>query len=443
MARNRIQLLSSLLLAAVFVAPQTALGQQTAQPAAAAGPEGYTRAMDVLKKPQKVEFINGKKVFKGTPPCLSWIDPDKEPRAVVLCVHGCGLHNGSYEAFAKRLAPNGIAVYAVDVRGFGSWQEAKGHEDIDFDGCLSDVHDTLRILHKVHPKLPIYILGESMGGAIALREASLFPELVSGLISCVPAGDRFRSTSTDLKVAAKFFLGPNRKFKIGEQIIEQATENPDLRKAWAEDPLARMKLSPKELVQFNMFCNGNKKAAENVKTIPVLILQGKCDNLIKPESTYEIFDKLATTDKQLLVVENQEHLIFEESQFNDPIVNDLVLDMVLSWIDRPLPKHKWEVGRKAADLYKESCALPAKETKKKKEAVSETVAQPPVEPPPAATATRVMPQQSVEPVRPVDPAPPAISVRAKQQVDQAASDAAANAAADAAAAEAFRKMGLP
>src|SRR4030095_14460953 len=34
---------------------------------------------------------------RGTPPCLAWVDADVEPRAVLLCVHGLGLYNGTYE----------------------------------------------------------------------------------------------------------------------------------------------------------------------------------------------------------------------------------------------------------------------------------------------------------------------------------------------------------
>ena len=72
------------------------------------------------------------KKFKGDAPCLSWIDPSVTPWAAVLCIHGLGLNSDAYTALGQKMSPLGIATYAVDVRGFGSWMDAKGHKQIDF-----------------------------------------------------------------------------------------------------------------------------------------------------------------------------------------------------------------------------------------------------------------------------------------------------------------------
>src|SRR5271168_1256801 len=101
-------------------------------------------------------------------PCRAWT-PKGMPKLVLLCVHGLGLNSNSYEGFGKTMSQLGIAVFAVDVRGFGTWMKLEGKEELDFDGCLSDVEQALKTLHKAYPSLHIYILGESMGGAIALR----------------------------------------------------------------------------------------------------------------------------------------------------------------------------------------------------------------------------------------------------------------------------------
>jgi Lysophospholipase len=90
------------------------------------------------------------------------------------------------------------------VRGFGSWTRAQGHEQVDFDCCLEDVKVALNSIRKANPNVPTFLVGESMGGAIALRGASLYPELMDGVISSVPAAERFRQKRTDLKVALEF-----------------------------------------------------------------------------------------------------------------------------------------------------------------------------------------------------------------------------------------------
>ena len=273
--------------------------------------------------------LKGKKpVRRGNAPCLSWLG-EGPVKAVLVLVHGLGLHNGTYESFGKRMSDLGYAAYAIDVRGFGSWMEAKGRENVDFDGCLSDLEKTLKVVRRANPNKPVFLLGESMGGAIALRATALYPELVDGLISSVPAADRFKQNETGLKVAFHFLANPDKPFNVGEGVIKQATNKPELREAWSNDPLARMNLSPKELIQFQMFMNQNHDSAREIVSKPVLIVQGVQDKLVRPQGTVELFNELTTKDKEIVLIPNAEHLIFEENQFNDEVV-----DKVVDWITK-------------------------------------------------------------------------------------------------------------
>ncbi len=307
------------------------------------------------------------KAQRGSPPCLTWIDPDVEPRAVLLCVHGCGLHNGSFKDFGETMAKRGIATYAVDVRGFGSFQRKEGTHGIDLNGCVWDVEETLKVLHKAHPTLPTYLLGESMGGAIALRATAQNQSLVSGLIASVPAGTRFKQYRTGVRVALHALAGPAKDFNIGATIVNQSTKKPELIKEWSEDPLSRMKMSPLDLIQFNHFCDGNVDSAKKVTSIPVLYVQGCKDQLIKPASTFNIFQHTASPDKWLLQIGNAEHLIFEEHQFTDTIV-----DLVVKWIDSPSPK------KAAMDPATASCTFLSKPEEAAAPASTEPVVSEPV-----------------------------------------------------------------
>lgn len=266
-----------------------------------------------------------------TPPCLSWISPVLKPRALLLCVHGLGLYSGSYANFGKRLARLGINVYAIDVRGFGSWMRNGGHDQVDFNGCLNDVKTTLLSIRSANPGLPVFLLGESMGGAIALRAASMYPDLIDGLISAVPSGDRFKQKKTDLKVALQFLKGADKQFDVGSAIVDQATANPKLRDDWASNPLDRMNLSPKELIQFQSFMNDNHDSAKKIITTPVLMVQGNNDKLVKPEGTWDLFNEIASEQKSFLAVPS-EHLIFEEQQDKERIFDRRIDQMTAAWI---------------------------------------------------------------------------------------------------------------
>jgi acylglycerol lipase len=272
-----------------------------------------------------------------SPPCLSWISAPQKPRALLLCIHGLGLYSGSYTNFGRRLSRQRISVYAIDVRGFGSWMKNGGHDQVDFDGCLNDVKTTLLSIRAANPGLPIFLLGESMGGAIALRATSMYPDLVNGLISAVPSGDRFKQKKTDLKVALEYLKGANKQFDVGAAIVDQATANPKLRKDWADNPLDRMDLSPKELIQFQSFMNDNHDSARKITDVPVLMVQGTNDKLVKPEGTWDLFNEIESEQKTFLAVPS-EHLIYEEQQDKEGVDDRRVDQMTIAWIYCHMPE---------------------------------------------------------------------------------------------------------
>lgn len=267
---------------------------------------------------------------KTPAPMRSWVDPNKPPIACLLCVHGLGLQSNSYEFFGKEQANRGLAVYSIDVRGFGSWMNAKGKTKVNFDDCLDDIRIALESIHAANPGLPVYILGESMGGAIALRAASLYPTLVDGLISSVPASERFNQGKTSMKVFLNLLTGFNVA-NVGNDLVNQATQNQKLKSQWQDDPLARLNLSPQELIQFQDFMNFNHDAAKKVASMPVLFVQGTGDQLVKPEGTWELFNDVAAKDKSFFAVPG-EHLIFEEAQTQDAGPRDQNFRVISSWL---------------------------------------------------------------------------------------------------------------
>lgn len=265
-----------------------------------------------------------------TAPCRSWVNPVEKPIACLLCLHGLGLQSNAYEFFGSEQAKRGIAVYAIDVRGFGLWMKAGGKCKVDFNQCLEDVKQTLQTIRAANPDVPVYVLGESMGGAIALRAASMYPELVDGLISAVPAGERFNQEKTSAKVFLNLLTGRNI-MDIGGDLVKQATTNAKLRSQWKDDPLSRLVLKPEELIQFQDFMNFNHDAAKKVTDLPVLILQSNGDQLVKPEGTWQLFNAIASKDKSFFGVPG-EHLIFEEAQTQEAGPRDQNFRVISAWL---------------------------------------------------------------------------------------------------------------
>lgn len=275
---------------------------------------------------------------KQAAPCRSWVNPNEKPIAALLCIHGLGLQSNSYEFFGTEQSKRGLAVYAIDVRGFGSWMKAGGKGNVNFDEALSDIKQACESIRAANPGIPLYILGESMGGAIALRAASMYPDLIDGLISSVPAGERFNQGKTSMKVFLNLLSGFNVA-NVGQDIVNQATQNAKLKSQWQGDPLSRLNLSPQELIQFQDFMNMNHEAAKKLTNMPVLFVQGNGDQLVKPEGTWELFNDVAAKDKSFFAVPG-EHLIFEEAQTQDAGPRDQNFRVITSWLTNKVGRRR-------------------------------------------------------------------------------------------------------
>ncbi|MCB9470669.1 MAG: alpha/beta fold hydrolase [Candidatus Obscuribacterales bacterium] len=256
------------------------------------------------------------------------IDPTKEQKGLIFCLHGLGLNHASYMEFAKKIAPYGYGVVAIDVRGFGSLSKEKGFDKIDMLAGMDDLRAMVSMFRDSNKDSRIFMLGESMGGALALQFTAQFPELVDGLVSSVPSGRRFHSKKTKLLVGLRLLDDPKAPFAIGKRVINQATDNDTIKEKWLSDPANRLKISPDELLNFEAFMKHNQKYACEIKKTPVIVFQGFRDHLVRPNGTYALYQALSTRDKDLLFVGDREHLVFEEGAASDKIVS-----MLAAWLN--------------------------------------------------------------------------------------------------------------
>ncbi|MDF1749905.1 MAG: alpha/beta fold hydrolase, partial [Alphaproteobacteria bacterium] len=91
---------------------------------------------------------------------------DQAPKAVLVALHGFNDYSHAFADAAPIWAQAGIAVYAYDQRGFGATQgRGLWHGT---EAMVSDLANVTYILRSRYPSVPIAVLGESMGGAVAL-----------------------------------------------------------------------------------------------------------------------------------------------------------------------------------------------------------------------------------------------------------------------------------
>ncbi len=264
-----------------------------------------------------------------TLPVIGWLPEQKPAKAAILCVHGLGLDNHAFTRFGYQMSQKGYAVYAMDVRGFGAWLTTPGQEELRLNEAINDVGSVLGLISDRHEDTPIYLLGESMGGAIALRAGAKFSKNLHGVISSVPSAERFQARKMGLTVAVHFLNNPNKPFRVGDMVTQQATAIPQVREAWHDDLKAKMEMTPKELMKFAVFMRETKQVCSKLNSLPVFFVQGLKDRLVKPKGTYELFDAVTSQDKDLFIIGSEEHLIFETFK-----QSNMLLEALTSWMQK-------------------------------------------------------------------------------------------------------------
>jgi acylglycerol lipase len=173
-------------------------------------------------------------------PLRHWL-PAGAPRAVILALHGFNDYSNAFAGPGAAWARLGIATYAYDQRGFG---EAPGRGRWAGSRRLADdAAAAAQLLRQRHPGVPLYLLGESMGGAVAVLAASgksgaAVPD-VDGVILVAPAVWG-RETMTLLERVGLWFarLTPAATFSADIVPVEiRPSDNIAMLRAFNADPL--------------------------------------------------------------------------------------------------------------------------------------------------------------------------------------------------------------
>ncbi len=279
---------------------------------------------------RKVRSISAEKIdlIDGMPAILFWRSKSNESKASVLCLHELGMHGGVFDDLASKLSQKGYNVYAMDLRGFGGWSDRGSEGKMNLKNTLSDISKVSEAIGKREPGSKLFLLGEAMGGALALEAAAKFPDTIAGVISSAPGGEHFNAFQNYLSVGSRFTTG-NKRYNKGEELMALATPKKELQQAFKNDSNVRLDLEPSELMTCQFYMYKTKRFARQIKDTPVMIVQGLKDGESKPEGAKRIFDNLGTKDRKYLTVEDGDHYVYEDTS-----VNDKALQETIAWLER-------------------------------------------------------------------------------------------------------------
>jgi alpha-beta hydrolase superfamily lysophospholipase len=265
------------------------------------------------------ESFDGIKIFYRT-----W-KPSKKLDRIVIVAHGMGGHGEFFALLADHLVNHGIMVVAPDYRNHG-YSDGKKGDLKKFKYILEDLNLLIGFIREQHPEIPIFLLGESMGGCVSINLVGLYQEVsssLSGLILFAPAVKLNFSKKMWIGISALFILLlPVRLFSPSKAIIptkgreEDGIRNPIHIQYDKEDPIHLDKTSPRYLLNLFRYIRKTIRVASQI-SIPTLIFQGTDDKGISPDGVRRFYNHVASKDKRIILIEGGYHSLLADPGFQD------------------------------------------------------------------------------------------------------------------------------
>ncbi len=216
--------------------------------------------------------------------------PAGKVQAVVLALHGFNDSRDAFEYPAPTLTDAGILVYAPDQRGFGA---APGRGLwAGKDAMIDDAVTIAALLRAKHPGKRLVMMGESMGGAIAMCAATSRAPDVDGYVLLAPAvWGRARMNyfmQGGLWLASTFLPG----LAVGPGPIHVVPcDNREALIRLSRDPLT-MRTTRFDTLRGLVDLMDAALAAAPAFTAPGLFLYGGHDELVPPDATRSVWKNL-------------------------------------------------------------------------------------------------------------------------------------------------------
>jgi len=265
-------------------------------------------------------------------PVRSWL-PKKNPvKAVIVGLHGFNDYSNCFAIPGEYLSRHGISFYAYDQRGFGG---APGRGLwAGIEAYTNDLTCFVKEIRKRHPGVPLYVLGESMGGAVTMVAATgSKPPDVDGVILVAPAvwGRKTMPWYQRWLLAVTSHTLPWLKL-TGKELNVKPTDNKEVRRSISRDPLFIKATRIDAMYGLTNLMDEALSRAEKLP-LPALVQYGKNDQVIPKEPVLLMLNKLPKAARKAFY-EHGYHMLLRDLQGEKPLAD------IVAWIidhNKPLP----------------------------------------------------------------------------------------------------------
>lgn len=258
-------------------------------------------------------------------PVKKW-NGDGPVTAVIIALHGFNDYRMAFDAPATWWARHGITTYAYDQRGFGD--TAGRGIWAGTEALKSDLRLMVSSVRRQHPDARVLVLGESMGGAVAMAalcdgEGGRLP--VDGVILAAPAVWGWSSMNPLYRVA--LWLSAHTipwKRVTGGSLEITPSDNIEMLRALGRDPLVIKKTRIDAVYGLTGLMERAYRNASKLN-VPILLLYGRHDEIIPAEPIHKVAERLNGASRTI-IYENGYHMLLRDLQA------EVVWRDILEWI---------------------------------------------------------------------------------------------------------------
>lgn len=228
-------------------------------------------------------------------PLRRWLPARGAPRAVIVALHGFNDYANAFAMPAPFWAERGIATYAYDQRGFGGapnrgyWAGTATLTD--------DLRDAVRAVRRRYPKTPLFVLGVSMGGAVAMAALADRPiPGIAGVVLVAPAVWGRAHMNVFERAALWTFSNTVPWLHLtGEGLEIRPSDNIAMLRALSRDPKVIKETRVDAIKGLVDLMDSAFAAAPRLGPVPAFVAYGQRDEIVPPEPTTEVMRRLPRT----------------------------------------------------------------------------------------------------------------------------------------------------
>jgi alpha-beta hydrolase superfamily lysophospholipase len=250
----------------------------------------------------------------------------ERPRAVVVAVHGFNGYANDFSLPGPWFAARGVSFYAYDQRGFGR-QDAERGVWPGTERLARDLVVAVDLVEKRHGHLPVFVLGFSMGGAVALQAATQGLE-AQGLVLAAPAVWGWQDMNPLYRVAlwgAAHAMPASTA--TGGGLGVQVSDNIEWLRAYGRDPLNIRETRFDALFGLVDLMQEAQDAAPAAR-LPALFVYGANDEIIPEAPTTRVMASYGGT-RRVAIYASGWHMVLQDKQ------RERVWRDILTWMSDP------------------------------------------------------------------------------------------------------------